>query len=56
MSATFTFDSAFESQNLNSNSIRPLHKQNVMLKYMELKNNDPKLTPEQLAQHLGYSK
>ena len=33
----FTNDMAVESENLNSNSILRLYKQNMMLKFMEIK-------------------
>ena len=40
---TFTIDMAAKSENLNSNSIG-LNKQNMMLKFLEMKSNEPKLT------------
>ena len=44
-----------KSESLNSNSILRLFEQNVMLKFMEIKSNDPKLTQRQICNQLGYS-
>ena len=43
------------SQNLVSNSILRLYKQNMMLKIMEMKFNEPKSTQKQNSKQLGYS-
>ena len=51
----FTIDMAVKSENLNSNSILRLYKQNMMLKFMEIKSNEPKLTQKQICNQLGYS-
>ena len=51
----FTIDMAAKSKKLNSNSILRLYKQNLMLKLMEIKSNEPKLTLKQIFNHLGYS-
>ena len=51
----FTIDMATKSENLNSNSILRLFKQNMMLKFMEIKSNEPKLTQRQICNQLGYS-
>ena len=40
----FTIDMAAKSENLYSNSILRLYKQNMMLKFMKIKSNEPKLT------------
>jgi len=40
----FTIDIAAKSEILNSNSILRLYKQNMMLKFMEIKSNEVKLT------------
>ena len=45
----FTFDMATKSQVLNSNSISRLYKQNMMLKFMEIKSNEPNLTQKQIC-------
>ena len=46
---------AVKSENLNSNSILRLFKQNMLLKLMEIKSNEPKLTQKQICNQLGYS-
>ena len=51
----FTIDMAVKSENLNSNSKIRLYKQNMMLKFMEIKSNEPKLTQKQISSQLGYS-
>ena len=51
----FTFDMAAKSKNLISNSTLRLNKQTMMLKLMEIKNNEPRLTGKQTCNHLGYS-
>ena len=53
--SNFTIDMAFKSKNLNSNSILRLYKQNMMLKFMEIKSNEPKLTQKQICNQLGKS-
>ena len=51
----FTIGMAVKSENLNSNSVLRLYKQNMMLKCMEIKYNEPRLTQKQLSHQLGYS-
>ena len=51
----FTIDVAVNSENLKSNSMLILYKQNMMLKCMEMKSNEPKLTQKQICNQLGYS-
>ena len=51
----FTIDMAVKSENLNSNSILRLYKQNMMLNIMEIKSDEPKLTQKQISSQLGYS-
>ena len=48
----FTIDMATKSENSNSNSILRLYKQN-MLKFLEIKSNEPKLTQKQICNQLG---
>ena len=50
-----TNDMAAKSENLKSNSILRLYKQNMMLKFMEIKTNEPRLTLKQISNQLGYS-
>ena len=51
----FTIDMAGKSENLNSKSILRLSKQNMMLKFLEIKCNEPRLTQKQICNQLGYS-
>ena len=51
----FTIDMAVKSENLISNSKLRLYKQNMMLKFMEIKSNEPRLTQKQICNQLGYS-
>ena len=46
---------AAKSEALNCNSILQLYKQNMMLKSMEIKYNEPELTQKQTFKHLGFS-
>ena len=46
---------AVKSKKLNSNSILRLYKQNKMLKIMEIKSNEPKLTQKQICNQSSYS-
>ena len=46
---------AAKSEKLNSNSKLRLYKQNMMLKVMEIKSSEPKLTQKQVCNQLGYS-
>ena len=44
MSSSFTEDSASKSQTLNSNSVLRLYEHGILLKFVAVINNDPKLT------------
>ena len=46
---------AVKSEKSNSNSILRLHKQNMLLNFMEIKSNEPKLTQKQVCKQLCYS-
>ena len=48
----FTIDMAAKSESLNSNSILRLYKQNFLLKIMEIKSEEPKLTQKQNSNQL----
>ena len=48
----FTIDTAVKSENLISNSILRLNKQNMMLNFMEIKSNEPKITRKQNCNQL----
>ena len=52
---SFTVDMAVKSENLNSNSLIRLNEQNMMLDFMEIKSNEPRLTQKQNCNQLGYS-
>ena len=44
-----------KSETIHSNSILRLFKQNMMLKIMEIKNNEPGLAQKEVSKQLGYS-
>ena len=46
---------AVKTENLNSNSISRLYKQNMMLKFTETEFNEPRLTQKQNCNQLGCS-
>ena len=48
-------DMAAKSETLNSNLILRLYKQNMMLKFLEVKSKERKLTQKQKSNQLGYS-
>ena len=45
----FTVDMAAKPETLNSNSILRLYKQNLLLKFMEIKSNESKLSQKQIS-------
>ena len=51
----FTTDMAAKSENLNSNSILRLYKQNLVLKFIEKKSKERKVTEKQVCNQLRYS-
>ena len=51
----FTIDMAVKSENVTSNSILRLYKQNMMLKFKEVKSNEPRLTQKENSKQLGFS-
>ena len=55
MSNNFTTDMAIKSENLNSIAILRFYKQNMMLRVLELKSKEPRLTQKQICNQLGYS-
>ena len=55
MSSTFSIDSALKLQNLESDSLLRLAKQNLLLKIGETKFNDPRLTQKQATKQMGFS-
>ena len=55
MSNTFTTDQIAKSETLDPNSIKRLHKLNLMCKLMEIQSNEPILTQKQISNQLGFS-
>ena len=55
MSNNFTIDMAIKSENLSSIAILRFYKQNMMLRVLELKSNEPRLTQKQICNQLCYS-
>ena len=51
----YTIVMATKSENVNSNSILLLYKQKMMLKIMEIKSNECRLTQKQICNQLGVS-
>ena len=49
----FTTDMAAKLENLTSNSKIRLYKQNMMLKFIEIKYNERRLTQKQICNQLG---
>ena len=49
------FDMAAKSKNLHSNSRLRSYKQNMMLKFMEIKSNETKLTQKEISNQLWFS-
>ena len=43
---------ATKSENLKANSILRIYKQNMMLKFIEIKSNEPRLTQKQVCNQL----
>ena len=55
MFTKYTFDSASETETLDSNSKLRFSKQILMLKPKETKTTDPKFSQKQIAEHMGIS-
>ena len=55
MSSKVTIVSACKTQSSNPKSKLRLHKQVLLLKFVEMKNNDPKVTHKQIAKEKGIS-
>ena len=51
----FTIDMASKSKTLNSNSILRLYIRNMILKFIESKTNEPKLTQKEISNQLRFS-
>ena len=50
-----TIDMAAKSENFSSSSFLRLNEQNMMLKIMEMKTDEHKLTPKEICNQLGFS-
>ena len=46
---------AANSESLNSNSILRLYEQNMILKFIQIKSNEPRLTQKQISNQLKFS-
>ena len=55
MGSNFTIDQLSKSQTIDLNSINRLYKINMMLNFMDIKFNNPRLTPSQICKQLGTS-
>ena len=55
MSNKFAIDLATISETLNANSILRLYKQIMLLKFMEIKSNEPKRTQKPISKQPGYT-
>ena len=55
MSNNFNIDQLTKSQSIDANSINRLYKTNMMLNFMEIRSNNPRLTQKQICNQLGTS-
>ena len=55
MSNNFTIDQLSKSQTIDPNSINRLYKINMMLNFMEIRSNNPKMKQSQICKQLGTS-
>ena len=55
MSNNFTIDQLTKSQTKDPKSINRLYKINMMLNFVEIKSNNPKMTQNQICKQLGTS-
>ena len=55
MSNNFTIDQLTKAQTLDPNSINRLYKINMMLNFMEIRSNNPRMTQNQICKQLGTS-
>ena len=55
MSKNFTIDQLTKSQSIDPNSINRLYKINMMLNFMEIRSNNPRMTQNQICKQLGTS-
>ena len=55
MSNNFTIDQLTKSQSIDPNSINRLYKLNIMLNFMDIRSNNPRMTQKQICKELGTS-
>ena len=55
MSNNFTIDQLTKAQTLDANSINRIYKINMMLNFMEIRSNNPRMTQNQICKQLGTS-
>ena len=55
MSNNFTIDQLTKSQSIDPNSINRLYKLNMMLNFLDIKSNNPKMTQKEIGRELGTS-
>ena len=55
MSNNFTIDQLTKSQTIDPNSINRLYKLNMMLNFMDIRSNNPRMTQKQICKELGTS-
>ena len=55
MSNNFNIDQLTKSQTIDPNSINGLYKINMMLNFMEIRSNNPRMTQNQICKQLGTS-
>ena len=51
----FTIDQLTKSESIDPNSINRLYKLNMMLDFMEIRSNNPKMTQKQICSQIGTS-
>ena len=55
MNNKFTIDQLSKSESIDPNSINRLYKLNMMLDFMEIRSNNPRMTQKQIFNQLGFS-
>ena len=55
MSNNFTMDQLTKVESIDPNSINRLYKVNLMLNFMEIRSNNPRMTQKQICNQLGFS-
>ena len=51
----FTFDKAAKAETLKSNSILRVYEEKMMLTFVEMKSNEPKLTQKEISEQMRTS-